>query len=48
MNTHLLNSTSKSKSPLTFFLVLLALYVPLWVIGLVTYKVKPYDWTANE
>ncbi len=35
-----ITSASKKRSPLTFFLVLPALYVPLWVVGLVTYKVK--------
>ena len=40
MTTQSLNSTSKGRSPATFFLILLALYVPLWFIGLATYKVK--------
>lgn len=39
MNSSAPVSSSLSKSPATFFLVLLALYVPLWVLGFWTDKV---------
>jgi membrane protease YdiL (CAAX protease family) len=43
MKTHGLNSTSKQKSPLTFFVLVFAISTPFWLMGAVAEQLLPED-----